>query len=138
MALTPHLPSRWTLIRRLALNGAFVGGFVLAALGIGATGYHFLDDLSWLDAALNAAMILTGMGPVNPVVTPAAKLFAIGYALFSGVFFLTMVAVLLAPAVQHFLHRFHLELSEQESRRQQSPGPSDEVRKSSRKNSPRP
>jgi uncharacterized membrane protein len=47
-------------------------------------------------------------------VTPAGKLFAIVYALFSGVFFLTMVAVLLAPALHHFLHRFHLELSERE------------------------
>ena len=74
-------------------------------------------DVPWLDAALNATMILTGMGPVNPVVTPAGELFAIVYALFSGVFFLTMVAVLLAPARHHFLHRFHLELSERESRR---------------------
>jgi len=84
---------------------------------IGATGYHLFDGLSWLDATLNATMILTGMGPVNPMVTPAAKIFAIGYALFSGVFFLTMFAVLLAPALQHFLHRFHLDLSEEESQR---------------------
>ncbi len=84
------------------------------ALAIGAAGYHLLEGLSWLDAALNATMILTGMGPVWPVSTPAAKVFAIGYALFSGVFFLTMVAVLLAPALQNFLHRFHLELSEQD------------------------
>lgn len=83
-----------------------------AALGIGAAGYHFLDDLPWLDATLNAAMILTGMGPVNPVVRPEAKVFAIGYALLSGVFFLTMVAVLLAPAAHLFLHRFHLEFEE--------------------------
>ena len=80
-------------------------------------GYHVLDGLPWLDAALNAAMILTGMGPVNPISTPAAKIFAIGYALFSGVFFLTMVAVLLTPALHHFLHRFHLDLREQESRK---------------------
>ena len=62
-------------------------------------------------------MILTGMGPINPISTPAAKGFATVYALFSGVFFLTMVAVLLAPALHHFLHRFHLDLSENESRR---------------------
>jgi hypothetical protein len=85
---------------------------VAGAIAFGAWGYHTFDQLPWLDAALNAAMILTGMGPVNPVVTPAAKLFAIVYALFSGVFFLTMVAVLLAPALHHFLHRFHLELQE--------------------------
>ena len=85
---------------------------VFVALGIGAIGYHALDGLPWLDAGLNAAMILTGMGPANPVTTSAAKIFAIVYALFSGVFFLTMVAVLLAPALHYFLHRFHLELGD--------------------------
>ena len=109
---------RRVLIWRLARNAGLVGSLVLAALTLGATGYHLLAGLPWLDAALNAAMILTGMGPVNPVSTPAAKLFAIAYALFSGVFFLTMVAVLLAPALQHFLHRFHLELSDEQSRAQ--------------------
>jgi hypothetical protein len=110
---------RRRLIRRLAQNAAVVGVLILAALGVGAIGYHVLDGLPWLDAALNAAMILTGMGPVNAISTPAGKAFAIVYALFSGVFFLTMVAVLLAPAVHHFLHRFHLDLNEQEMRRTQ-------------------
>ena len=91
-----------------------MSGLIAVALGIGAVGYHFLDDLSWLDATLNAAMILTGMGPASPVESTAAKVFAIVYALLSGMFFLTMVAVLLAPALQHFLHRFHLELREQD------------------------
>jgi hypothetical protein len=105
---------RRALLHGLIRNGTLVGGLVLGALWIGAAGYHFFDGLPWLDAALNAAMILTGMGPVSPVTTPTAKLFAIGYALFSGVFFLTMAALLLAPALHHFLHRFHLELSEEE------------------------
>jgi hypothetical protein len=109
-----HLVSRQALIRRFVRNGALVGSLILVALGVGAAGYHFLDDLPWLDAALNAAMILTGMGPVNPIRTPAAKVFAIVYALLSGVFFLTMVAVLLSPALHHFLHRFHFELSERD------------------------
>jgi hypothetical protein len=112
-----HPALRRTLIHRLARNAAIVGTLIFLALGIGATGYHVLEGLPWLDAGLNAVMILTGMGPVNPIATPAAKVFAMGYALFSGVFFLTMVAVLLAPAVHHFLHRFHLDLSEEESRR---------------------
>jgi hypothetical protein len=112
MPRSPHLPSRAALIRRLGRNGAIVGGLIAGALAVGAAGYHYLDGLPWLDATLNAAMILTGMGPVDRVVSPPAKLFAIGYSLFSAVFFLTMVAVLLAPAVQHFLHRFHLELDE--------------------------
>lgn len=115
----PHPGSRRMLVRRLARNAALVGALVFAAVGIGAAGYHVFGDLPWLDAALNATMILTGMGTVNQLATPAGKLFAIVYALFSGVFFLTMVAVLLAPALQHFLHRFHLELSERESRRGQ-------------------
>jgi hypothetical protein len=122
---TPHSQAReearrallQTLARRLVRNGAIVAAFILAALGIGATGYHTLNRLSWLDAVLNAAMILTGMGPVAPLSTPAAKVFATVYALFSGVFFLTMVAVLLAPALHHFLHRFHLDLKERESPR---------------------
>ena len=119
----PHPASRRILARRLARNATLVGALVFAAVGVGATGYHVFDDLPWLDAALNATMILTGMGPVNVVVTPAGKLFALGYALFSGVFFLTMVAVLLAPALHHFLHRFHLELGERESRHATPSGP---------------
>ena len=101
---------------RLVRNGAIVVGLILIALGIGAWGYHIVSGLPWLDAVLNASMILTGMGPIAPMSTPAAKLFATVYALFSGVFFLTMVAVLLAPALHHFLHHFHLELEDRESR----------------------
>jgi hypothetical protein len=112
----PHLVRGRTLARHLGRNASIVGGLIAVALAIGATGYHYLDDLPWLDAALNAAMILTGMGPVSPLVHPGAKLFAIAYALVSGVFFLTMVALLLAPALHHFLHRFHLELDARRSR----------------------
>jgi hypothetical protein len=108
----PHPPSMRVLVRRLGRNGAIVLGFIVANLGVGAVGYHAFAGLPWLDATLNAAMILTGMGPVDRLVEPQAKVFAIVYSLFSSVFFLTMVAVLLAPAVQHFLHRFHLELDE--------------------------
>jgi hypothetical protein len=107
-------PSTRRLLQRLLRNGLLVGGLVAGAVWMGAWGYHSFAGLSWLDAALNAAMILTGMGPVNPMVTPSGKLFAIFYALFSGVFFLTMVAVLLAPALHHFLHRFHLQLQERD------------------------
>lgn len=108
----PHQPSIGVLVRRLARNGTIVIGFIGAALAAGAVGYHVSAGLPWLDATLNAAMILTGMGPVDRLSGPEAKVFAIVYSLFSSVFFLTMVAVLLAPAVQHFLHRFHLELDE--------------------------
>ena len=106
------------MYQRLARNGVIVLGLLSVAIAIGALGYHYLDGLPWLDAALNAAMILTGMGPVSAVVSASAKVFAIFYAVFSGFFFLTMAAVLLAPAVKHFLHRFHLELAERSEPKQ--------------------
>ena len=78
------------------------------SIGLGILGYHYFGRLSWIDALLNASMILTGMGPVNRLDTDAAKLFASFYALFSGVAFLTFVGVLFAPVYHRFLHRFHL------------------------------
>jgi hypothetical protein len=62
-------------------------------LSLGILGYHFFAGLPWLDSLLNASMILTGMGPVNPVTTVAGKLFASFYALYSGVVFLTTIAL---------------------------------------------
>jgi uncharacterized membrane protein len=115
--MLPRKPSTSYLARRLAKNAAVVAGLLAIALAIGAVGYHYLDGLPWLDATLNAAMILTGMGPVDRLVSPQAKVFAILYALFGGVFFLSMVAVLLAPVAQHLLHRFHLELDEHREER---------------------
>lgn len=95
----------------LRLVGSFGVAFLLISLswGIGILGYHFFEGLSWLDATLNAAMILTGMGPVNPIRTVGGKLFASFYALFSGVIFITTAAVLLTPLAHRMLHRFHLE-----------------------------
>jgi hypothetical protein len=94
--------------KRLALNG--IAGLILLAfsLGIGMAGYHFLEGLSWIDALLNASMILGGMGPVAPLQTVAGKLFASFYALYSGVVLLAAVGILAAPIYHRFLHRFHL------------------------------
>jgi hypothetical protein len=105
------LPPRAHFLRRFARSAAAAGGLVAGSLALGVLGYHLLGGLSWLDALVNASMILTGMGPVNEIATVAGKLFASFYALFSGVAFLTIVAVLLAPAVHRFLHRFHLDLA---------------------------
>ncbi len=107
----PLLP-RQAFAARLARTAAVAIGLVAGSLAIGAAGYHACGGLAWIDALLNAAMILTGMGPVNAMTTPGAKLFAAGYALFSGVAFLTVVAVLVAPVVHRFLHHFHLETEE--------------------------
>jgi hypothetical protein len=83
---------------------------LLLSLGIGILGYHIFGGLSWIDSLLNAAMILTGMGPVDHLETTAGKLFSSFYALFSGVAFLTFAAVLFAPVYHRFLHKFHLDM----------------------------
>lgn len=94
--------------------------YLLAALGIiggslvlGMLGYHYLEQLTWIDALVNAAMLLGGMGPVNELHTTAGKLFASFYALYSGIVFLISVGVILAPLYHRFLHRFHLEIAEE-------------------------
>ena len=110
----PLLPRR-KFARRLARNFVAATGIVAVSLGIGVLGYHLLARLRWVDAFLNAAMILTGMGPVGDLPTDAAKVFASFYALFSGVVFLTAVAVLIAPLFHRFMHRFHLEDEEEAS-----------------------
>jgi hypothetical protein len=105
------LPRR-QFVRRLALHAVFVIGLGTVSLLVGMAGYHWLEGLSWIDSFLNAAMILGGMGPVAPLVTPAGKLFAGLYALYSGMVLLVMVGVLLAPVVHRLLHRFHLDVAE--------------------------
>jgi hypothetical protein len=103
---------RSVFLRRLAKN-ALIGIAVIAgSLLLGTAGYHGFAGLSWIDALLNASMILTGMGPVDPLTTTGGKLFATFYSLFSGVAFLSIVGVMMAPAVHRFLHRFHMDIEE--------------------------
>jgi len=94
--------------KRLAFNG--IAGLILLvfSLSMGVIGYHFLENLSWIDSLLNASMILGGMGPVAPLQTVAGKIFASFYALYSGVVLLAAVGILAAPIFHRFLHRFHL------------------------------
>ena len=79
-------------------------------------GYHHFENQSWLDAFVNAAMILSGMGPLTPLQTSAGKLFAGFYALFSGLAFITTVGIILAPVVHRFFHKFHLEHDSQDEK----------------------
>jgi len=95
--------------RSIVVTLAIVG----VSLLIGSSGYHFYGGLSWIDAVLNAAMILTGMGPVDPLRTNEGKLFATFYCLYSGIALLSMVAVLLGPIVHRLMHQFHLEEDEE-------------------------
>ncbi len=82
---------------------------LVPSLLLGVFGYHITAGLGWTDSLLNASMILTGMGPVDPMVTQGAKLFASFYALFSGVVFLTTIAVMMAPVLHRFMHKMHLQ-----------------------------
>jgi hypothetical protein len=97
---------------RMARSVAAVAAIVVFSLFLGSAGYHGLGGLPWIDSLLNASMILAGMGPVDPLASTAAKLFATFYALYSGIAFLTMMAVLMAPLLHRFLHTFHLEVEE--------------------------
>jgi hypothetical protein len=103
------LLSRKFFILRFALHGLVAGGVIAASLAIGVLGYHFLEGLPWIDSLLNASMILGGMGPVDPLASTAGKLFASFYALFSGIVFLVIAGILLAPVVHRFLHKLHLD-----------------------------
>ena len=103
------LLSRAEFRKRVGRHGLVALGVLLFGLGIGVLGYHFLAHLSWVDSLLNASMILAGMGPVDPLPTDAAKIFASCYALSSGLAFIGIVSVLLAPFVHRMLHRFHAE-----------------------------
>lgn len=105
------LAPRSEFLARLGWGAAFAGAIVAIGLALGAAGFHFSEDLSWLDATLNASMLLAGEGPIAPFHTVSGKVFATVYALFSGIFFITATSLILAPIVHRFLHRFHLELS---------------------------
>jgi len=82
---------------------------VAFALLVGVLGYHFFANLDWIDSFYNASMILTGMGPAAEMITTQAKLFSSFYALFSGIAFLSMATVLVAPIAHRSLHTFHLD-----------------------------
>jgi hypothetical protein len=95
--------------RRLAFHGFAALTVMLLCLLVGMVGYHFLEQLNWIDAYANASMILSGMGPLDQLKTNGGKVFAGTYALFSGVAFLTTVGFFLAPIAHRVLHKFHFD-----------------------------
>jgi hypothetical protein len=104
-----ELLPRELFIARVMRHAGIAAGMIAGSLLVGVLGYRITEGLAWVDAVLEASMILAGMGPVHDLHTTAGKLFASGFALFSGVVFLTVAAVALAPILHRFLHRFHLE-----------------------------
>jgi hypothetical protein len=92
-------------MQALAVGGAVV----LFSLFVGMAGYRYFEDMGWLDAYLNAAMILSGMGPLASPKTDAGKFFAGTYALYSGFVILLAAGIVFAPIFHRFIHRFHLD-----------------------------
>lgn len=103
------LATRTVFALRIVKMACAAAGLLAVALAIGTVGYRTLAHLRWIDALLNASMILGGMGPVDPLPNDAAKLFAAVYALFAGAVFLVAIGILLSPLVHRALHRFHLD-----------------------------
>lgn len=103
------LLSRVEFFFRVLRHAALAFTVVAVALGIGILGYHETEALPWLDATLNASMILGGMGPVNELHTTGGKVFASAYALFSGLMFIAVMGMLLAPFAHRLLHHFQGE-----------------------------
>jgi len=101
--------ARAAFLRRLLQHVGIAGALILGGLVVGTVGYHAARDLPWIDAFLNASMILTGMGPVDRMETDGAKLFAAFYALFSGLVFAAAAGVVISPFLHRVLHRFHAE-----------------------------
>ncbi len=106
------LLTRTAFLRRLGTHASIALALIVGSLTVGILGYHFFEGLDWIDALLNAAMILGGMGPVNELHTAIGKVFAALYALYSGLIVLVVAGVLFAPVFHRFLHHFHLELQD--------------------------
>ena len=96
-------------LRRAARHLGWAMLLLACAVGIGTVGYHTAGRLAWLDAFLNASMILSGMGPVDRMETATAKVFAALYALFSGLVFIGVAGTIVAPWLHRLFHWIHLE-----------------------------
>lgn len=114
------LLSRGQFLLRMARSFAATLVVILVSLTLGSLGYRYFAGLTWVDALLNASMILTGMGPVDQMTTTGGKLFASFYALYSGIAFLSLMAIILAPLIHRLLHKFHLDDEEASEKSQPS------------------
>lgn len=96
-------------IKKFSFNLLIGVSIILFSLFLGMLGYHHFEKMPWIDAYENAAMILSGMGPVTELKTEAGKIFAGSYALFSGIVFLVVIALIFTPVIHRFLHKLHVE-----------------------------
>jgi hypothetical protein len=104
--------SRRHFVRRLLAHFALSSALIGVSLVAGMAGYVYFEGLSWLDAFLNASMLLGGMGPVNDPMSVGGKMLAGAYALYAGLLFLVIAGIMLGPVIHRVLHRFHWDESE--------------------------
>ena len=102
------LAPRHVFVRRLFRFIGYAVIFLSVSLSLGVLGYHYISAHPWVDAVLDASMILAGMGPVSAIPNDAGKYFASAYAIFSGVAFLTTFSIIIAPVLHRIMHRLHL------------------------------
>ncbi len=103
---------RGAFLARLAAHGGVAVAIVALGLAIGTVGYRLTEQMAWIDAFLNASMILGGMGPVDRLSTEAGKLFASLYALFAGIVFVAVAGLLLAPLIHRLLHGLDVDIED--------------------------
>jgi hypothetical protein len=106
------LASRSIFIKRLSQTASLGLILIVIALGIGMVGYHHFEKMPWIDAFANAAMILSGMGPLAPLQYSSGKIFAGLYALFSGLMFIVIMGIIFSPIIHRTLHKFHVAYDE--------------------------
>jgi hypothetical protein len=104
-----HIQHHRTFLLHLLFNILLAITIVIISLFLGMWGYHHFEQMTWIDAYVNAAMILSGMGPVTTLHTASGKIFAGSYAIFSGVIFLVLIAFILSPLIRWIFIKFHLE-----------------------------
>jgi hypothetical protein len=111
MALYEHRDeqplTRRRFMGRMARHAGFGVALIAGSLVLGMWGYHEFAQEEWIDAFLNSAMLLGGMGPVGDVPTRKGKLFAGLFALYAGMVFLVLIATILTPIFHRVMHRFH-------------------------------
>jgi hypothetical protein len=103
------LASHGVFVRRVVRSGIWGAGIILLSLAVGMAGYHGCESMDAIDSFVNAAMILSGMGPVSQLNTACGKLFAGWYAIYSGIVLIAVAGLVFAPVYHRLLHRFHVD-----------------------------
>ena len=107
--LSEPLATRQVFAGRLVRSIVIGGLIVAAALFGGMAGYHVFEGLAWIDAFVNTAMILSGMGVLAAPVSVEGKLFAGLYAIFCGLVLIAATAIMFTPVIHRFLHQMHMD-----------------------------